>query len=964
MEFLYPVRKTSHSLPRHRNVSFSKKRGVNDSSKFSNEIYIKGAAEHNLKNVTLKLPKDKLIVITGVSGSGKSSLAFDTIYAEGQRRYVESLSSYARQFLEQLKKPNVEHIEGLSPAIAIEQRTAGGSPRSIVATQTEIYDYLRLLFARIGVPHCYKCGRRITKMTSQEIIKEVFKNFLGKKIYVLSPVIRGRKGEYVSLLRRLSKDGFTRVRVDGEIYDLEEDIRLNKYRIHNVEVLVDRIVVSTSVTKRVSDSIETALHYSDGIVVINIVDENRDVLFNTKLSCPVCGISLEELEPRMFSFNSPYGACPACNGLGTKFEFDPDLVIPDKNKTLREGAIEPWRRGSRGYILYYRSLLRELSDEAGFNLDVPFKKLSKNIRYTILFGDENLWVWSKPFEGVIPHLMRIFKTTDSAYVKEEITKFMSKLPCPVCKGSRLRKESLSVYIGGKSIRDIVEMSIKDAFKFLSSLSLSANEEKIAYHILKEIKSRLSFCVDVGLSYLTLDRLSSTLSGGEAQRIRLATQVGSSLSGVIYILDEPTIGLHPHDDKKLVRTLVTLRDLSNTVIVVEHDEYVIKSSDWIVDLGPGAGDYGGRVVYNGKLKGIKYTTSLTGKYLEGKEKIESPLKRRSYRNNNCIVIKRAAEHNLKDIDVRIPLGVFVCVTGVSGSGKSTLVNDILYKALARKLYKSRDRVGKHKSIEGIKLIDKVIIVDQSPIGRTPRSNPATYTGVFTYIRDVFSKLPDARTRGYKPSRFSFNVKGGRCEACRGEGQNRIEMHFLPDVYVPCDVCKGKRFNEQTLEVRFKGASISDVLDMNVDKALKIFENFPRISNILQTLKDVGMGYIVLGQAATTLSGGEAQRIKLASQLRKRSTGKTFYILDEPTTGLHFDDVKKLLLCLQRLVDKGNTVLVIEHNLDVVKCADYIIDLGRGGGDDGGKLVACGSPEELIKNKSSRTAVFLSEKLKKS
>jgi len=964
MEFLYPVRKTSHSLPRHRNVSFSKKRGVNDSSKFSNEIYIKGAAEHNLKNVTLKLPKDKLIVITGVSGSGKSSLAFDTIYAEGQRRYVESLSSYARQFLEQLKKPNVEHIEGLSPAIAIEQRTAGGSPRSIVATQTEIYDYLRLLFARIGVPHCYKCGRRITKMTSQEIIKEVFKNFLGKKIYVLSPVIRGRKGEYVSLLRRLSKDGFTRVRVDGEIYDLEEDIRLNKYRIHNVEVLVDRIVVSTSVTKRVSDSIETALHYSDGIVVINIVDENRDVLFNTKLSCPVCGISLEELEPRMFSFNSPYGACPACNGLGTKFEFDPDLVIPDKNKTLREGAIEPWRRGSRGYILYYRSLLRELSDEAGFNLDVPFKKLSKNIRYTILFGDENLWVWSKPFEGVIPHLMRIFKTTDSAYVKEEITKFMSKLPCPVCRGSRLRKESLSVYIGGKSIRDIVEMSIKDAFKFLSSLSLSANEEKIAYHILKEIKSRLSFCVDVGLSYLTLDRLSSTLSGGEAQRIRLATQVGSSLSGVIYILDEPTIGLHPHDDKKLVRTLVTLRDLSNTVIVVEHDEYVIKSSDWIVDLGPGAGDYGGRVVYNGKLKGIKYTTSLTGKYLEGKEKIESPLKRRSYRNNNCIVIKRAAEHNLKDIDVRIPLGVFVCVTGVSGSGKSTLVNDILYKALARKLYKSRDRVGKHKSIEGIKLIDKVIIVDQSPIGRTPRSNPATYTGVFTYIRDVFSKLPDARTRGYKPSRFSFNVKGGRCEACRGEGQNRIEMHFLPDVYVPCDVCKGKRFNEQTLEVRFKGASISDVLDMNVDKALKIFENFPRISNILQTLKDVGMGYIVLGQAATTLSGGEAQRIKLASQLRKRSTGKTFYILDEPTTGLHFDDVKKLLLCLQRLVDKGNTVLVIEHNLDVVKCADYIIDLGRGGGDDGGKLVACGSPEELIKNKSSRTAVFLSEKLKKS
>jgi len=964
MKSLHHIKKISRGRPQHIDTSSSKREELNASSKSTNGIYIKGAAEHNLKNVTLKLPKNRLIVVTGVSGSGKSSLAFDTIYAEGQRRYVESLSSYARQFLGQIKKPDVEHIEGLSPAIAIEQRTAGGSPRSIVATQTEIYDYLRLLFARIGVPHCYKCGRRIAKMTSQEIIKDVFNKISGKKIYILSPVVRGKKGEYISLMGRLQRDGFTRIRADGKVYDLGEDVKLNKYHIHNIEVLVDRIVVSASTAKRVSDSIETALYYSGGVVVVNIVDENRDVLFNTKLSCPVCGISLEELEPRMFSFNSPYGACPACNGLGTKFEFDPDLVIPDKNKTLREGAIEPWRRGSRGYILYYRSLLRELSEEAEFSLDIPFKKLPKKIKDTILFGNKDIWVWSKPFEGVIPHLMRIFRTTDSAYVKEDITKFMSRLPCPVCLGSRLRKESLSVYISGKSIRDIVSMSIKEAFSFFSSLSLSSREERIVHHILKEIKSRLSFCIDVGISYLTLDRLSSTLSGGEAQRIRLATQVGSSLSGVIYILDEPTIGLHPYDDKKLINTLLALRDLSNTVIVVEHDEHVIKNSDWIVDLGPGAGDYGGRVVYNGRLKGIEYADSITGKYLAGEEKIAFPRKRRSYHGNKCIIIKAASEHNLRNIDIKIPLGIFVCVTGVSGSGKSTLVNDILYRALASKLYNSKEKAGKHKNIVGIKFIDKVIIVDQSPIGRTPRSNPATYTGVFTYIREVFSRLPAARARGYKPTRFSFNVKGGRCEACRGEGQNRIEMHFLPDVYVPCEVCKGKRFNEQTLEVKFKGVSISDVLDMNVDNAYRLFENFPRISNILQTLKDVGLGYIALGQAATTLSGGEAQRIKLASQLRKRSTGKTLYILDEPTTGLHFDDVKKLLLCLQRLVDKGNTVLVIEHNLDVIKCADYIIDLGPGGGDDGGRLVAYGSPEELIRNKHSRTGAFLIEKLKES
>ncbi len=942
------------------NLSFDKK-NPRVLSRASEWIYIKGASEHNLKDVTLRIPKNKLVVVTGVSGSGKSSLAFDTIYAEGQRRYVESLSSYARQFLEQLKKPDVEHIEGLSPAIAIEQRTASGSPRSIVATQTEIYDYLRLLFARIGVPHCYKCGRPITKMTSQEIIEEVIKKFSGKRVYILSPVVKGKKGEYISLLKRLSREGFARVRIDGKVYDLEEEIILDKYKTHNIEILVDRIIVLPSAAKRVADSIETGLRYSDGLILVNIAGESEDTLFNTKLSCPVCGISLGELEPRMFSFNSPYGACPACNGLGIKLEFDPALVVPDENKTLREGAIEPWRKGGRGYILYYRSLLRELSDRMGFSLDVPFKNLSKKVRNAILFGDKNVWVWNKLFEGVIPHLMRLFKNTDSAYVKEELTKFMSKLPCPVCHGARLKKESLSVYIRNKSIIDIIRMNLKEAFDFFSRFSLTPYEEKIAWHILKEIENRLSFCVNVGISYLTLDRLSSTLSGGEAQRIRLATQVGSSLSGVIYILDEPTIGLHPYDSGKLIRTLKDLRDIPNTVIVVEHDEYVIRNSDWIVDLGPGAGSYGGRVVYNGEINGIEHSNSITGRYLSGKEKIELPSRRRPYRGNNCIVVKGAVEHNLKNINVKIPLGVFVCVTGVSGSGKSTLVNDILYKALAAKLYKSREKPGKHKGIEGIGFIDKVIIIDQSPIGRTPRSNPATYTGVFTYIREIFAKLPEARARGYSSSRFSFNVKGGRCEACKGEGKKKIEMHFLPDVYVPCEVCKGKRFNEQTLQVKFKGLSISDILDMNSEEAIKIFENFPRVRNILQTLVDVGLGYITLGQAATTLSGGEAQRMKLASQLRKRSTGKTLYMLDEPTTGLHFDDVKKLLLSLQRLVDKGNTVLVIEHNIDVIKSADYIIDLGPGGGDRGGSLIARGSPEKLAKNNQSYTGKFLKEKL---
>jgi excinuclease ABC subunit A len=927
-------------------------------------IKIKGAKEHNLKNLDLALPKNKLIVITGVSGSGKSSLAFDTIYAEGQRRYVESLSSYARQFLEQLQKPEVDYIEGLSPAIAIEQRTAGASPRSIVATQTEIYDYLRLLFARVGKAHCYLCGRPVRQETSSQIIDKVLSKEEGQKMYILSPVVKGKKGTYEALFKKLVKEGFRRVRVDQKIYDLEERITLQRYKLHSIDILVDRIVIAPEHRQRIADSVETALQYSQGIVVIFNEATHKEHLFNTKLSCPHCGIYLSELEPRMFSFNSPYGACPGCNGLGTLLEFDPELIVPDRNKTIREGAIECWRRGSRGYILYYRSLLRELADELDFDLDTPFYKLPKRIRNIIFYGDDKTFVWDKPFLGVIPHLERVFKETESDYIKHELTKYMSKLPCPQCEGSRLKKESLAVHVQGKSIWDVIRLSIGGCAEFIADLKLTSREEKIAYHILKEIKKRLKFCLNVGLRYLTLDRLSATLSGGESQRIRLATQLGSSLSGVIYILDEPTIGLHPKDNTKLITTLKGLRDLSNTVIVVEHDEEMIRSSDWIVDLGPGAGLLGGKVVYAGLLKGLGKSNSLTGKYLSGGERIPVPLRRRNYKDKSCLLLKGACEHNLKKIDVTIPLGVFICVTGVSGSGKSTLVEEILFKTLSKQLYGSKEKPGAHSALEGIAHIDKVIIVDQAPIGRTPRSNPATYTGVFSYIRGVFAQLPESRMRGYKPGRFSFNVIGGRCEACRGEGIKKIEMHFLPDVYIPCEICAGKRFNKQTLEIRFKGKSISDVLEMSVKEALSLFENFPQIKNILQTLLDVGIGYIKLGQAATTLSGGEAQRIKLASQLRKKGTGKTLYILDEPTTGLHFDDTKKLLGVLQRLVDKKNTVLVIEHNLDVIQCADYIIDLGPEGGEEGGYLVASGSPQEILTNKSSYTGKFLKGKLKKS
>ncbi|MBP7088030.1 MAG: excinuclease ABC subunit UvrA [Candidatus Omnitrophica bacterium] len=924
-------------------------------------IIIKGAKEHNLKNISLEIPKNKLICITGLSGSGKSSLAFDTIYAEGQRRYVESLSSYARQFLEQLQKPDLEHIEGLSPAIAIEQRTATASPRSIVATQTEVYDYLRLLFSRIGIPHCHKCNRPITKQTSQEIIEKVMSFPKDRKIFILSPIIRGKKGEYEALFKRLLKEGFARVRVDGAIYELEESIKLAKYKLHNIDIVIDRIKICPEYRKRLADSVELALKYSDGLCLIYDVDMKKEFLFNTQLSCSYCGISLRDMEPRAFSFNSPYGACASCNGLGIKLEFDLELIVPDTSRTIREGAIDPWRRGSRGYIMYYRALLRETAKVLGFSLDTPFKNLSKVIRKKILYGDKTKYIWDKPYEGVIPIMERIFNTTDSEYRKTEMAKYMSKLPCPDCSGRRLKPEALAVCIDNKSIWDIIAMSVEDCYNFFSYLKLSSYQEKIAKHIIKEIRKRLNFCINVGLNYLSLDRLSSTLSGGEAQRIRLATQVGSSLSGVVYILDEPTIGLHPRDDSRLIDTLQKLKELGNTLIVVEHDEQMIQASDWIVDLGPGAGIKGGKVVYSGQKDNFYKADSLTAEYLRGDKIIDIPFPRVEYAKKPFLFIEGASEHNLKNIDVKIPLETLVCITGVSGSGKSTLIEDILYKALNKYLYDSHVKTGKFKDIRGKENIDKVIIVDQSPIGRTPRSNPATYTGVFTYIRELFSSLPEAKMRGFKPSRFSFNVSGGRCEACCGEGTKKIAMHFLPDIYVACEVCGGRRFNKQTLEIKFKGKNITDVLEMNVDEAYELFENFPRIKNILKTLKDVGLGYIAVGQSATTLSGGEAQRIKLASQLRKKATGRTLYILDEPTTGLHFEDVKKLLLVLKRLVDKKNTVLIIEHNLDVIKCADYIIDLGPEGGNNGGFLIAKGAPEEVILCDNSYTGRFLKTKL---
>jgi len=930
----------------------------------NNQIIIKGAKEHNLKNIDLVLPRNKLIVITGLSGSGKSSLAFDTIYAEGQRRYVESLSSYARQFLEQLQKPEVEYISGLSPAISIEQRTAGGNPRSTVGTQTEIYDYLRLLFARIGVAFCYQCGQLIEKQTAQEIVTRILSFPKDTKIYILAPLVRGRKGEYRDIFKQVQKAGFLRLRVDGKIYGVEEEPKLSRYKLHNIEVVIDRLTINPSMKIRIADSVETALKIGKGIVIVAFPElKEKDIVFSEEFACTRCGINIPEIEPRLFSFNSPYGACPSCNGLGTKLEFDPDLVVPDSDKSINEGAIEPWKRGGRGYILYYRSMLRELAEELNFDLDTPFKKLPREIRQAILYGTE-VYIWGKRFEGVIPHLERLFKQTESDYLKDQISRYMSDIPCSLCKGARLKKEALSIKIKDKNIFQITQMTIRQAKEFFDGLNLNEKESLIASNILKEIRQRLQFCIDVGLDYLTLDRKSQTLSGGEAQRIRLATQVGSQLVGVLYILDEPSIGLHQRDNIRLLNTLNSLRDLGNTLIVVEHDESTIRNADYIVDLGPGAGKEGGEVVYAGPFEGLlKCESSLTAKYLRGELNIPIPWPRRSYKDKKILRIEGASGHNLKNIDVNFPLGVFICVTGVSGSGKSTLIDETLYRALAQKIYRSKLKPAPFEKITGTEFVDKVIVVDQSPIGRTPRSNPATYTGVFKFIREIFSKLPESRIRGFKPGRFSFNVKGGRCEACQGDGIKKIEMHFLPDVYIKCEVCKGKRFNEQTLEVKYRGKSIADVLEMSVDEARLLFENIPSIKNILNTLHDVGLGYIELGQSATTLSGGEAQRIKLAAELSKRSTGKTVYILDEPTTGLHFADIHKLISVLDRLVDMGNTVIVVEHNLEVIKCADYIIDLGPEGGERGGYLVACGSPEEVALNENSYTGQFLRKLLNK-
>jgi len=923
-------------------------------------IIIRGAREHNLKGVDLTIPRNALVVFTGLSGSGKSSLAFDTLYAEGQRRYVESLSAYARQFLEQLQKPNVERIEGLSPAIAIEQRTAGGNPRSIVATQTEVYDYLRLLFARIGTPTCYHCGRVIRKQSAQEIVDQVLKSCGGQAVVILAPLVRGRKGEYQEMFKQIQKEGFVRVRVDGTLRELSSPVSLDKKKTHTIEVVVDRLQAESKSRQRLTDSTETALKAGKGTVIV--LSGGRETLFSERYGCPSCGISLAELEPRLFSFNSPYGACPTCHGLGTKPEVDQDLVVPDPSKSIAGGALEPWRRGGRGYILYHRAVIREFADQVGINLETPFRKLAEGIRKKILYGAPNVEIWGRPFEGVIPNLERLFRESDSEFVKEEAGKYMSVQPCPTCRGARLKPDALAVKVNGRSIVEVIRLTVGEGLPFLDSLKLSPKELTIAAQILKEIRARLQFMVNVGLDYLSLDRASSTLSGGEAQRIRLATQIGAGLVGVLYVLDEPSIGLHQRDTRRLLDTLEALRDIGNTVIVVEHDEGTIRAADFIVDMGPGAGKHGGEVVAAGSLEEIlKSPRSLTAKYLRGELSIPVPANRRPYRDRPFLEITGAQEHNLKKISVRIPLGTFACVTGVSGSGKSTLVDDILYRSLARKLYRARLKPGAHDRITGIELIDKVIVIDQAPIGRTPRSNPATYTGVFSEIRDLFTRAPESKARGYKPGRFSFNVKGGRCEACEGEGVIKVEMHFLPAVYVTCEVCEGSRFNDATLEILYKGRSISDVLRMSVEEALILFNAIPKIRTRLQTLVDVGLGYIEVGQPATTLSGGEAQRVKLATELSHLATGKTLYILDEPTTGLHPADVEKLLKVLHALVDQGNTVLVIEHQMDVIKTADYLIDLGPEGGVRGGELVACGTPEEVARTERSYTGRFLKDVL---
>ncbi len=941
----------------------------------NDKIIIKGAKEHNLKNINLEIPRDKLVVITGLSGSGKSSLAFDTLYAEGQRRYVESLSSYARQFLGLMEKPDVESIEGLSPAISIDQKTTSKNPRSTVGTVTEIYDYIRLLYARVGTPYCPNCGKKIEKQSIDQIVDNVMKIKEGTRIQILAPVVRGRKGEYTKLFEDLQKDGFARVRVDGEVYDLSDEIKLDKNKKHEIEVVVDRLVIKEDIVGRLTESIETALKQADNLVLIDIVGE-KQVLYSCNYACPDCGFSFPELTPRMFSFNNPYGACPKCSGIGYLMKMDEDLIIPDKTKTLYDGVkafgASTMKKGDTMAKMYFESVGKH------YGIDIKNKKikdLPKDFINKILYGTGNDEIdfeytsslgtrkFKAPFEGVIPTLERRHNETKSQGMRDFYEMYMSELPCDECNGARLKKEILSIKVGGININEMTDLSVKSLQEFLRKLELTDSQKMIAEMILKEIDARLQFLIDVGLEYLTLSRSAGTLSGGEAQRIRLATQIGSGLTGVLYILDEPSIGLHQRDNDKLIATLKKLRDLGNSLLVVEHDEDTMYAADQIIDIGPGAGVHGGQVMAQGTAEEIKNVpTSITGAYLSGRKKIEVPKKRRPGNKKN-IEIVNATENNLKNISVKFPLGKFICITGVSGSGKSTLINEVLYKNIAQQLNGATEKPGKCKTIKGLENIDKIINIDQSPIGRTPRSNPATYTGAFDLIRDIFASTNEAKMRGYEKGRFSFNVPGGRCESCSGDGVHRIEMHFLPDVFVPCEVCKGKRYNRETLEVKYKGKSIADVLDMTVEESLEYFANIPRIKNKIQTLYDVGLGYIKLGQPSTTLSGGEAQRVKLATELSKKATGKTLYILDEPTTGLHIADVHRLVDILQRLVDTGNTIIVIEHNLDLIKTADYIIDLGPEGGEAGGEIIAVGTPEQICKNDRSYTGKFLKKYLEK-
>ncbi len=941
------------------------------------EILVAGAREHNLKNVTVRIPRNTLTVITGLSGSGKSSLAFDTLYAEGQRKYVESLSAYARQFLEQMQKPDVDHIEGLSPAISIEQRTAGSNPRSIVATTTEIHDYLRLLYANIGTPHCPKCMRPITQQNAEQIVDQLLKTPDQSKLILLAQKVQGRKGEHLELLDELRKAGFVRARIDGTIVDLDQAPKLDKKRNHTIEVVIDRLVVNDKIRTRLTDSVETALRQGGGMLIAltqTAGPEWTETLYSEKNACLHCGLSFETLTPRHFSFNSPYGACPTCLGLGTMLIFDEDLIVPDPSLSLDDGAIRAWKGGGRRAAIYYKGLLRAVAKHLNIEMTTPYKNLPDSARQLLMRGsgeeelDLGFWrsgAWHKyrkPFEGVIPNLQRRYEETESEYMRQKLTGFMSRQHCNTCDGARLRPESLASLIGGKSILDVTRLSIRKAAEFFDTLKLSEQEQKIAKEVIKEIRQRLQFMIDVGLEYLTLDRESGTLSGGEAQRIRLATQIGAGLVGVLYVLDEPSIGLHQRDNEKLIHTLKELRDLGNTVVVVEHDEQTILEADYVIDLGPGAGQLGGEVVFQGRVPELlKAERSLTAKYLTRALDVEVPAKRTPAKQG-WLVVQGAKENNLKDVDAKFPLGCLVCVTGVSGSGKSTLVDDILRRALFRHFYGSRERPGLHKAIKGLDLVDKVIVIDQSPIGRTPRSNPATYTGAFNPIRDLFAMLPSARIRGFDKGRFSFNVKGGRCETCKGDGTLKIEMHFLPDVHVTCEQCGGRRYNRETLEVKYNGKSIADVLEMTIEEAVIFFKNIPTIARRLRTLSEVGLGYLRVGQAATTLSGGEAQRVKLSAELSKKDTGRTVYLLDEPTTGLHFADVHRLIQVFQRLRDAGNTLIVIEHNLDVIKTADYILDLGPEGGEGGGRVIAHGTPEAIARCPESHTGRYLADLLK--